>query len=86
MSLTVKNCLNRWCLRSAHGGGAIGLVRLLREGRMHDMPEVDLNGRPPARLACIAPYCDHWEVIDAEHGNCLIRSLFKGAAEPAACQ
>lgn len=85
MSLTVKNCLNRWCLRSAHGGGAIGLVRLIREHRMDDMPAFDLKGRPPARLACIAPYCDHWEAIDADHGRCLIQSLFKSAAEPATC-
>lgn len=86
MSLTVKNCLNRWCLRSAHGGGAIGLVRLIREDRMDDMPAVDLKRRPPARLACIAPYCDHWETIDADHGTCLIQALFKSAAAPAACR
>lgn len=85
MSLTVKNCLNRWCLRSAHGGGAVGLVRLMREERMHDMPQVEPKGKPPARLACIAPYCEHWEVIDAEHGVCLIRSLFKSVAAPVAC-
>ena len=85
MSLTVKNCLNRWCLRSAHGGGAVGLVRALHEARMHAVAETDCRGRPPARLACIAPYCHHWEAIDAEHGNCLIRSLVEAAALPAAC-
>lgn len=86
MPLTVDNCFNRWCLRSAHGGSAVGLVRLMREDRMHDLPQVDLQGRPPVRLACIAPYCDHWEVVDADHGNCLIRSLFSHGDAVAACR
>lgn len=85
MSLTIKNCLNRWCLRSVHGGGAVGFINLLRHQRVHDAARDDLTGRPPARLACIAPYCHHWEAIDAERGNCLIRSMLKLAPEPAVC-
>jgi hypothetical protein len=85
MSLTVKNCLNRWCLRSAHTGGAVGFIKLLHQERVSEATRTKLKGRPPLRLACIAPYCHHWEVVDAERGNCLIRCLVRSAAAPAEC-
>lgn len=81
MSLTVKNGLNRWCwcLRCANSSSA--LINRLRLSDTSDRSNgAPHKGRPPFRLACIAPYCHHWEAIDETSGNCLIRSLMKAEA------
>jgi hypothetical protein len=78
MSLTVKNCLNRWCLRTTAGGRIPEFINRL--GQMDESPSdwgKHVKGRPPLIQACIAPHCDHWEAIDEEHGHCLIRRMLR---------
>lgn len=84
MPLTVKNCLNRWCPRSVNSRGAIGFVDLLyRQCGLTPLHWTLLKGRPPLDMACIAPHCHHWEVIDEERGNCLLRALLEIEEVPA---
>ena len=77
MPLTVKNCLNRWCLRTAESGTAVNFINLIRKKHGMDSVGASLKGRPPLLSACIAPHCDHWEAIDDKTGHCLIRRMLK---------
>jgi hypothetical protein len=81
MSLTVKNGLNRWCWSLRCANGVTALVNHLRQRDLSACSTgTPYKGRPPFRLACIAPFCNHWEAIDETSGNCLIRSLMKAEA------
>ncbi len=85
MSLTVKNCLNRWCwcLRSCNSYSAVAFINRQRVSDAASTDKLPMKGRPPFGLACIAPHCNHWEALTETTGNCLIRSMLKDAANSA---
>lgn len=78
MAWITRNSLNRWCLRSLHDDS-----RSLPNGPRPDTPDIATltrqphKGRPPLMNSCIAPHCDDWRPLDAEHGVCMFREKVK---------
>lgn len=78
MAWTTRNSLNRWCLRSLHENCDSPLHNLLHESAgIATLSLQRHKGPPPLMNSCIAPHCDAWSPLDAEHGICLFREKVK---------
>jgi hypothetical protein len=73
MVWTIRNSLNRWCLRSLMENGESPVCDHLRKFDEASAIVVQPpKGRPPLMNACIAPHCDSWNPVDDCSGVCQI--------------
>ena len=78
MAWTLKNRLNRWCLRTLQKGTGSPLHNLIHEKvGMSLLQHGRCKGRPPLQNACIGDHCAHWSRISDEQGICTFRELHK---------
>ena len=82
MAWTIRNSLNRWCLRSLLEDSSAPLERLIDDrDSISELCLKRCKGLPPLKNSCIAPHCDAWSSIDEERGICMFREHLKGLAE-----
>jgi hypothetical protein len=78
MAWTLKNRLNRWCLRTLQSNTGSLLHNLIHvQAGMGLLQHNRCKGRPPLQNACIGDYCERWVSIDAEQGFCELRQTLK---------
>jgi len=78
MAWTVKNSLNRWCLRTLREGTESHLHNFLYEkAGLQLLQHSRCKGRPPLQNACIGDNCQLWNSLSIEHGFCQHRQALK---------
>jgi len=85
MAWTLKNRLNRWCLRTLQRNTGSSLHNLI-----HEQAGVGLlahgrcKGRPPLQNACIGDHCEQWVSLGSERGICEFREALRAKIKSSA--
>lgn len=78
MAWTLKNSLNRWCLRTLQQGTGSPLHNLIHEqAGINLLHLARCKGRPPLQNACIGDHCEHWSSISVEQGTCAFHEALR---------